>query len=209
MRFLLKFSASNGSCFVALPAEVPAGFCQAMLESSLSSLILLLHTGTKPSLWWVFAKFFDTKCQQLFNFHSQEVIFGHKWLCSFVYLKPDFLGFFQQSYSECVHSKWESSAHVWTRVHEDLVLCSLCPPWVAQKALHSQINPSASMSHECNFACGQEVKQHISVKSSLWPGFRPHSHAQNPTELCFPLCAGLSSTFKKQGYVSFALSTCK
>lgn len=137
---------------------------------------------------------------------------SHLWpqvallICLF---KTWFLGFFQQSYSECVHSKWESSAHVWTRVHEDLVLCSLCPPWVAQKALHSQINPSASMSHECNFACGQEVKQHISVKSSLCPGFRPHSHGQNPTELCFPLCAGLSSTFKKQGYVSFALSTCK
>lgn len=93
--------------------------------------------------------------------------------------------------------------------------CAVSPSllWLAH-VLYSQLNPPASMLHKFNFSSDREIKQHISVKSSLHPGFRPHSPAglslaQNPLELCFPPCDVLSSTFKKQGYVSFALSTCK
>lgn len=50
MKFLLKFTASNDICFVALPVEVPAEFCHNILKSRLSSLILLLSARTKGSL---------------------------------------------------------------------------------------------------------------------------------------------------------------
>lgn len=66
---------------------------------------------------------------------------------------------------------------------------------------------SASMSHVFHFARGQEIKQCISEKSSLCPGFRPHRAQPGINiELCFPLWDVLSSTFKKQGYASFPLS---